>query len=85
MIEKLQALMEGVTEKTDAEDLLHKVQKIVFGTDNLLKRNWDTPFRIDDFDFTSEGCRLSVGDGALRTTYCFGVFFSTQQKLKLVA
>jgi hypothetical protein len=85
MIHALNDFVRGVTKKDNATALLFQVQEIVFGTSDITKRNWNTQFRIDDFDFTKEGLRLSVGDGALRTVHRFTVTFEESQKLQLIA
>ena len=85
MIAELNALMSGVNRASDANNLLRKVQEIVFGTSDLSKRDWNTKHRIDNFEFSPDGVSLSVGDGALRATYRFNIPFEKQQRLRSVA
>lgn len=82
---RLAKLCKSIKKDDDPEGLLQKVQEIVYGTADLTKRDWNSRYRIDDFEMSERGFRLCVGDRNLRITYHHHTIFLTRRELRLVA
>jgi len=76
----LRKLLRKVRQGDDQERLFKNVRKLVYGD-----MGWDSPYRIDNFEFSENILYLKVSDRMLDSVFTYKKCFREVQYLRLVA